>query len=97
MHNFLYLQCNTSLHLDAIDFGSAHFGSGVGQIYLDNVNCTGRESNLTECPQSSTVTCTNGHSQDAGVRCQGMYFYETFTQLWALKLRGEGHTCTKGT
>ena len=61
----------TLLHLGAIAFGSAHFGADVGPIYLDNVNCTGSESNLTDCPHSSTVTCINSHSQDARVRCQG--------------------------
>ena len=56
---------------DAVAFSSAHFGAGTGTIYLDNVGCTGRETNLTDCPRSSTVHCTYGHSEDAGVRCQG--------------------------
>ena len=55
----------------AVAFSSAHFGAGIGPIYLDDVDCTGSESNLIECSRSSNVTCTSGHSQDAGVRCQG--------------------------
>ena len=55
----------------AVSFGRAHFGFGAGPIHLDNVDCTGRESNLTDCPHSSFVSCSSGHSEDAGVRCQG--------------------------
>ena len=50
-------------------FGSAHFGAGTGTIYLDNVDCSGRENRLIGCSHSSSNNC--GHSQDAGVRCQG--------------------------
>ena len=57
--------------LGAVAFSSAHFGAGTGPIHLDDVDCSGTESNITDCPHSSTITCTNGHSQDAGVRCQG--------------------------
>ena len=55
----------------AVAFSNAHFGAGVGPIQLDNVDCTGSESSLIDCSHSSTVTCTNGHSENAGVRCQG--------------------------
>ena len=65
-----YLKLNT-LPTDAVAFSSARFGAGTGTIYLDNVGCTGSENNLINCSRSSTVTCTLGHSEDAGVRCQG--------------------------
>ena len=58
----------------AVAFTNAHFGSGTGPIYLDNVDCNGTESNLTSCEQSSYVSCYYGHSEDAGVRCQGTFF-----------------------
>ena len=54
----------------AVGFSGAHFGAGTGPIYLDFVDCSGSEANLIDCPRNSTVTCTNGHLQDAGVRCQ---------------------------
>ena len=57
---------------DAVAFGNAHFGAGTGTIYLDNVGCTGSETNLNDCPRSSSVSCFSGHSEDAGVRCQGL-------------------------
>ena len=63
---------NTNFALtDAVAFSGAHFGAGVGLIYLDNIACSGNESILTDCSHSSNVTCTDGHLQDAGVRCQG--------------------------
>ena len=55
----------------AVSFSSAHFGAGTGSTHLDGVDCSGSESKLIGCPSTSTVTCTNDHSKDAGVRCQG--------------------------
>ena len=75
MIKILWLSLHDMLLLpkDAVAFSSAHFGAGVGPIYLDGVGCSGSESNLTDCPSSSFVSCTNGHSEDAGVRCQGRF------------------------
>ena len=56
---------------DAVAFSGAHFGAGAGPIHLDNVGCTGSETNLTDCSYNSVVNCLRGHSEDAGVRCQG--------------------------
>ena len=59
------------MYTGAVAFSNAQFGVGTGTIYLDSVGCTGGETSLTDCSHSSTVSCTNGHSEDAGVRCQG--------------------------
>ena len=58
--------------IGAVVFGNAHFGAGVGPIYLDDVECSGSESNLTNCSSRSIIYCYGGHSEDAGVRCQGI-------------------------
>ena len=63
---------STVMPTDAVAFGSAHFGAGTGTIFLDNVGCTGSENNLNDCSRSFSVSCFGGHSEDAGVRCQGM-------------------------
>lgn len=39
----------------------------MGLIALSNVQCSGTESRLAECP-SGTISCN--HNEDAGVRCQ---------------------------
>jgi len=66
-----YIYC-VFVPTDAVAFGSAHFGAGTGSIYLDEVSCTGSESSLIDCSRSSSIRCYSGHSEDAGVRCQGM-------------------------
>ena len=57
---------------DAVSFQNAVFGAGVGPIHINNVNCRGDEDNLSECSHSSALSCYRGHSEDAGVRCQGI-------------------------
>ena len=73
---------------DAVAFSSAHFGAGIGPIHLDYVDCTGSENNLTSCPHSSSIRCSSGHSEDAGVRCQGKL---TCKSKCVLKLKTHRH------
>ena len=47
---------------------NALFGQGTGAIALNNVQCTGTEARLADCPVGTTTTCS--HSDDAGVRCR---------------------------
>ena len=61
--------CHNTQPSGAIAFSNAHFGVGIGTIYLDEVSCTGSETNLNDCPRSSAVNCD--HLDDAGVRCDG--------------------------
>ena len=62
--------CTFIVLTGAVAFTNAHFGAGAGPIYLDTIDCTGSESNLTDCFRSFIVSCSS-HSEDAGVRCQG--------------------------
>ena len=54
---------------DATALSRAAFGEGTGQIWLDNVACTGSESRLIDCDASSLGSHNCGHHEDAGVRC----------------------------
>ena len=46
------------------------FVNGKSLIWLDNVECTGSESRLIDCPNEPLGKDCD-HSRDAGVRCRG--------------------------
>jgi deleted-in-malignant-brain-tumors protein 1 len=42
---------------------------GTGQIWLDNVGCTGNEQSLINCSHNGWGNHNCGHYKDAGVEC----------------------------
>lgn len=47
------------------------FGEGTGPVWLDNMNCSGRENSISDCPHSGYRYQDCLHAQDAGAICEG--------------------------
>ncbi|KAL5499890.1 hypothetical protein EMCRGX_G011357 [Ephydatia muelleri] len=54
---------------NAVAFSNAHFGPGIGDILLNNIQCLGSEASLLDCTRDATAVCSTGHYEDAGLRC----------------------------
>ncbi|KAG3292462.1 antigen WC1.1-like [Ictidomys tridecemlineatus] len=63
---------------------SAHFGEGSGPIWLDELNCTGEEAHVWECPSQGWGQHNCRHKEDAGVIC---------SEFLALRLMSEDQEC----
>ena len=57
---------------------ASRYGVGSGDILLDNIICTGRESSLLQCGHNPLRDNNCDHTEDAGVICGGQY---TFSYL----------------
>ena len=51
--------------------GSARFGTGSGQIWLDDVNCQGNETSILYCGHRGWGINNCRHYEDASVVCYG--------------------------
>ena len=56
----------------ALNATTGTFGEGSGPIWLDQITCSGSESNLTQCRSSHRLSNSCSHSRDAGVICSGV-------------------------
>ena len=51
------------------------YGPVTGPVWLEDVQCTGNEEEIEECPHSGWEANNCDHSQDAGVYCRGKLEY----------------------
>jgi deleted-in-malignant-brain-tumors protein 1 len=59
------------LLIGAVAYPNARFGMGMGPIIFNNLECTGSELNIFDCPSDGVGVsgmCT--HANDAAVMCQ---------------------------
>ena len=69
-------------HVGAISVGRAQlFGPGFGNIYFDDVACTGSEANLIECRHRGVAVSNCNHNEDAGVLCKSKLQFNLFWKL----------------
>nr|XP_060615988.1 soluble scavenger receptor cysteine-rich domain-containing protein SSC5D-like [Anolis sagrei ordinatus] len=52
--------------------GGARLGRGTGPIWLQQMNCTGKEDFLRQCPKGQWGEHSCNHSRDASVECAGV-------------------------
>ncbi|XP_070560707.1 scavenger receptor cysteine-rich domain-containing protein DMBT1-like isoform X2 [Ptychodera flava] len=64
--------CRELGYRGGIPYQAARFGEGTGQIWLDDVACTGDESHLSNCGNAGWGTHNCGHNEDVGVACKGL-------------------------
>ena len=53
----------------AIAYSHARFGQGTGDIYLDDLECTGSETSIFYCRNNGYGNHNCNHCEDAGVFC----------------------------
>lgn len=46
------------------------YGRGIGEIVYDDVACTGREENISDCRNRGLGSHNCQHTEDAGVLCK---------------------------
>ena len=53
-------------------YQSSLYGAGSGPIFLTDVLCTNSETSLLQCNSDPILSSGCSHSEDAGVKCEGM-------------------------
>lgn len=56
---------------NAIALPHAIYGSGIGVIWFDDLDCLGNEMSLLDCSHRGVGVNNCGHTEDANVLCPG--------------------------
>uniref|UniRef100_A0A3P9CYS4 SRCR domain-containing protein n=1 Tax=Maylandia zebra TaxID=106582 RepID=A0A3P9CYS4_9CICH len=93
------INCGTALQAPR----SAYFGAGTGQIWLDDVTCSGNESSLTDCQHSGFGSNRCEHGQDAAVICSVTFEVRLYLNVFhvlcvldLIRLAGSGSSRCSG-
>ena len=63
-------------HVGGVAVNMSTFGMTVGgHFVLDNVNCTGNESNIFDCSHPLSNDCRVSRKEEAGVICGGIQYF----------------------
>ena len=68
-------------------YSFASYGRGTGPIVLDDVQCTGLEAYITDCPSNGLYIHNCRHYEDAGVSCVGEYMYIPYSAKFSQVLK----------
>jgi len=47
------------------------YGPGSGNIWVDNLQCSGTENDILDCNGAIFTTHNCGHNEDVSISCQG--------------------------
>ncbi|XP_078522681.1 lysyl oxidase homolog 2 [Lissotriton helveticus] len=65
-----HVVCRELGYVEAISWApSAKYGKGEGRIWLDNVNCNGKESTIAACTSNGWGVTDCKHTEDVGLVC----------------------------
>lgn len=64
----------------------ALYGPGTGDIVFYDLQCSGNESSLIDCPHSSSTLGNCDHGDDVGVTCPCEY------NVWYVHVNEKGHS-----
>ena len=65
-------------------YGNAQYGIGSGSIHLTDVSCASSSTSLLQCNSDPILSGSCTHSEDAGVKCEGLHAIHHLATVLAL-------------